>query len=143
MSSTLDRLVASGILAAEPPDAAEFEGLTRSGRIRLTDADRTDNALDSRFDLAYSAAHAFCLAAMRHAGYRPLKRYIVFQALPDTLGLGPQVWRVLDKCHNARNRTEYEGAMDVDERLLNDLIDATKVTASAVRKLTPIGGRKR
>ena len=137
-NSALDRLVESGSIAAEPPDSAEFEGLTRSGRIRLQDAGRTANALDSRFDLAYSAAHAYCLAAMRHAGYRALKRYIVFQALPHTLGLGPEVWRVLDKCHSARNRTEYEGAMDVDVRLLNDLIAATKTVASAVEKLTPL-----
>jgi len=32
-----------------------------------------------------------------------------FQVLPDTLGLGPEVWRVLSKCHDMRNRTEYEG----------------------------------
>ena len=33
------------------------------------------------------------------------------QLLPDTLGLGPEVWRVLSKCHDMRNRTEYEGAL--------------------------------
>ena len=26
-----------------------------------------------------------------------------------TLGLGPEVWRVLAKCHDMRNRSEYEG----------------------------------
>ena len=46
--------------------------------------------------------------------------------LPDTLGLGPEVWRVLSKCHDIRNRTEYEGALDVDERLLLDLIGACR-----------------
>src|SRR5262245_33974305 len=29
----------------------------------------------------------------RHSGYRPANRYIVFQVLPHTLGLGPEVWR--------------------------------------------------
>ena len=95
------------------PRCEEFAGLVRSGLARLKDAENAANSLDSRFDLAYSAAHALCLAALRHHGFRPSKRYIVFQVLPDTLGLGPEVWRVLSKCHDMRNRTEYEGAIDV------------------------------
>ena len=72
--STLDRLA---VLAKEPPDAKEFAGLVRSGLARLKDAENEANSLDSRFDLAYSAAHALCLAALRHHGFRPSKRYIV------------------------------------------------------------------
>ena len=49
--------------------------------------------------------------------------------LPDTLGLGPEVWRVLSKCHDMRNRTEYEGALDVDDRLVSDLIAACRKVA--------------
>lgn len=93
------------MLAKEAPDAKEFAGLVRSGLARLRDADRTANSLDSRFDLAYSGAHALCLAALRHRGFRPAKRYIVFQVLPDTLGLGPDVWRVLSKCHDEKPTT--------------------------------------
>ena len=95
-------------------------------------AENTSLSLDSRFDLAYSAAHALCLAALRHHGYRPSKRYVVFQVLPDTLGLGPNVWRVLAKCHDMRNRTEYQGAVDVDERLVADLLTATRKVAEQV-----------
>ena len=112
----------SEILAKEPPDANEFAGLVRSGLARLKDAENDANSLESRFDLAYSAAHALCLAALRHCGFRPSKRYIVFQVLPDTLGLGPEVWRVLSKCHDMRNRMEDQGAVDVDERLVADLM---------------------
>ena len=86
----------------------EFDGLVHSGLARLKDAENEANSLESRFDLAYGAAHALCLAALRHHGFRPSKQYIVFQVLPDTLGLGPEVWRVLSKCHDTRNRTEYE-----------------------------------
>ena len=43
-------------------------------------------------------------------------------AANTTLGLGPEVWRVLDLCHNKRNLGEYEGMMDVDARLVTDLI---------------------
>jgi len=96
------------------------------------------NALESRFDLAYNASHSLCLAALRRAGFRPTNRYIVFQVLPHTLGLGPEVWRVLAKCHDVRNRGEYEGDLYVDERLLADLIAACKTVAAALDKLPPI-----
>jgi hypothetical protein len=66
-----------------------------------------------------------CLAALRHHGFGASKRCIVVQVLPDTLALGPEVWRVLSKCHDMRNRTEYEGALDVDDRLVLDLIGAS------------------
>jgi hypothetical protein len=136
--SPLERLAGPGnVLTTEAPDAKEFAGLVRSGLARLTDAERESNSLDSRFDLAYSAAHALCLAALRHHGFRSSKRYIVFQVLPDTLGLGPEVWRVLSKAHDTRNRTEYEGAIDVDERLLTDLISACRIVADRVKQLPP------
>ncbi|WP_291185050.1 hypothetical protein [Dokdonella sp.] len=83
----------SGPLVSEPPDDAEIAGLVRSGRLRLADARNPSLSLDSRFDLAYNAAHALSLAALRSRGYRARHRYIVFQALPHTLGLGPGVWR--------------------------------------------------
>lgn len=122
----------------EPTDAKEFDGLLRSGLARLKDAENKTNSLDGRFDLACSAAHALCLAALRHHGFRPSKRYIVFQVLPDTLGVGPEVWRVLSKCHDSRNRTEYEGALDVDDRLVSDLISACREVASKVSQLPPL-----
>lgn len=59
MTSALENLCGPGKpLVAEPPDAKEFEGLQRSGRLRLTDAGNTQLSLESRFDLAYNAAHA-------------------------------------------------------------------------------------
>jgi hypothetical protein len=137
--SPLDRLAGpGGVLAKEAPDAKEFDGLVRSGLARLKDGENDANSLESRFDLAYGAAHALCLAALRYHGYRPSKRYIVFQVLPDTLGLGPEVWRVLSKCHDMRNRTEYEGALDVDERLVTDLIGACRKVAARIKALPPI-----
>jgi len=121
-------------LKAEPPDAAESTGLLRTGRARLHDAANPALSLESRFDLAYNAAHALCLAALRRKGYRPSQRYIVFQLLPHTLGLGPEVWRVLDKCHNTRNLGEYEGLLDIDEGLVTSLIEAAQQVDRALRR---------
>jgi len=125
------------MLAKEPPDRAEYLGLIRSGQARLADARRAANSLAGRFDLAYNAAHALCLAALRRTGYRPSKRYIVFQVLPHTLGLGPEVWRVLDRAHNVRNRSEYEGDLSIDERLLAAVIEACEAVSAALDALPP------
>jgi hypothetical protein len=123
MSSALENLCGPGKpLKPEPPDEAEIAGLLRSTQARLKDAARMDLALDSRFDLAYGAAHALCVAALRHSGYRASQRYIVFQLLPHTLGLGPEVWRVLSRCHDLRNLAEYEGELQVTEELLQELL---------------------
>ena len=69
-SSPLDNLVRIGQLKAEPPAQTEFDGLVRSGLVRLTDAKNSALSLESRFDLAYNAAHALSLAALRWHGYR-------------------------------------------------------------------------
>ena len=125
-------------LRAEPPDKREFEGLVRSGHARLRDALNESLSIESRFDLAYNAAHAFSLAALRWHGYRSSNRYVVFQLLPHTLDLGPAVWRVLDKCHNIRNLGEYEGDLNVDERIVIDLVTACQAVADRVDALSPL-----
>jgi hypothetical protein len=42
------------------------------------------------------------------------------------------VWRVLDLCHNKRNLGEYEGLLEVDERLVGDLITAAQSVEAAL-----------
>lgn len=135
MNSPLENLSGPGKpLALEPPDSTELAGLLRSGRARLADARNETLSLESRFDLAYNAAHALCLVALRRHGYRPRHRYIVFQSLPHTLGLGPEVWRVLAKAHDLRNLAEYEGHLDVEERLVLDVIGACELVTSNLEK---------
>lgn len=138
MTSAFENLCGPGKpLKAEPFDADEFAGLKRSGSARLKDAAIASLSLESRFDLAYNAAHAFCFAALRWHGYRSGNRYIVFQLLPHTLGLGPEVWRVLAKCHELRNRGEYEGDLNIDERIVTDLLAACRAVAVKVQALAP------
>ena len=110
----------------------------RSGLARLTDAGNNALSLESRFDLGYNAAHALSLAALRWHGYRSGNRYIVFQVLPHTVGLGPEVWRVLSKCHDIRNLGEYEGDLNVDERIVTDLLVACRSVAARVEALAPL-----
>lgn len=137
-SDNLENLVKVGQLKREAGDAREFAGLLRSAQTRLTDAHNHQLAIESRFDLAYNAAHALALAALRWHGYRSDKRYTVFQCVPHTLGLGPEVWRVLALCHDRRNLAEYEGYLEVDEQLVADLLKATDTLLSKVETLEPL-----
>lgn len=136
-SPELENLVRIGQLKREPPAAGEVDGLRRSGEARLADAGKRDLSAESRFDLAYNAAHALALAALRRLGYRPDNRYIVFQALAHTLGLKPAIWRVLAKGHENRNLAEYQGGLEIDERLVADMVDAAKAVLVALRSATP------
>jgi hypothetical protein len=134
-SDPLARLAAAKQLKAEPPSRKEFEGLLRLGRTRLEGARVSKLALEARFDLAYGAAHALSLAALRWHGYRSESRYLVFQCLPHTLGLGPEHWRVLALCHDRRNAAEYSGEFDVDEKLMVQLVKATDAVLQKVAAL--------
>lgn len=136
-SAELDNLVRIGKLKREPPSPRELSGLLASARTRLADAGRGDLAFDSRFDLAYNAAHALALFAMRRLGYRSDNRYLVFQCLPHSAGLPVESWRVLAKAHERRNLAEYEGHLERDDRLLMDLVAAATALRLAVEALPP------
>ena len=131
----LDNLVRIGQLKAEPAAASELRGLARSGIRRLDDAAREDLSIESRFDLAYNAAHALALAALRFRGYRSESRYLVFQCLQHTLDLPTVEWRVLDEAHRKRNLAEYEGEMDVEEQLVAALLRVAREVATRVVNL--------
>lgn len=134
-SPELDNLVRIGQLKAEPYAQSEFDGLVRSGSVRLKDAQDARLSPESRFDLAYNAAHAFSLAALRRHGYRSESRYIVFQCLTHTLNLPAEQWRVLEQSHRKRNLAEYEGDGVVDEALLAALI---RITIAVFDRLTTL-----
>lgn len=136
-SAELENLVRIGGLKREPPSRREFDGLLRSGKARLADSANTELAIESRFDLAYNAAHALALAALRRLGYRSGNRHLVFQALAHTADLPAPIWRVLSKCHERRNLAEYEGLLDVDERLVADLLLAARALLDALCALPP------
>ena len=137
-SDALENLARAGKLKAEPAAQSEFDGMLRSGIARLRDAQNTQLSNDSRFDLAYGAAHALSLAALRWHGFRSDNRYLVFQCLPHTLQLAAEQWRVLDRAHRKRNLAEYEGDLDIDAELLAALIRVTNEVAKRVSALGPV-----
>ena len=127
-------------LKPEPPDPQEIRRLVAVAETWLADSARTELSSETRFVLAYGAAHAVCVAALRRLGYRTEKRYLVFQLLPTTLGLGPEVWRVLDKAHEKRNLLEYEGMTDIEPQLLTDTLQAATAVLKAWQDATALRG---
>jgi hypothetical protein len=123
---TLENLLKIGKIRKEPFDQQEHDGLYISARDRLTDSQNTSLSFSSRFDLAYSAAHGLALVALRKAGYRTDKRYLVFHCLNYTTNLSNVSVRIFARCHELRNLSEYEGYFDPDEQLLRELITQTK-----------------
>lgn len=134
----LDNLVKTHLLQREPPDQAEFDGMVTAAATKLADVKLLGLSTDSQFSLAYGAAHALALAALRWHGYRSDKRYLVFQCLKHTLQFEDAQWRVLDQCHRRRNLAEYEGHLDIDEKLLAELIALSEELLQRVRSLGPI-----
>lgn len=130
----LDNLVTVGQLKAESASDQEIAALIGSGLARLHDAGNETLSIESRFDLAYNAAHALSLAALRKAGYRAANRYIVFQCLKHTADLPNEQWRILDQAHRKRNLAEYEGHLDIDTNLLTALIRSTQIVAERVQR---------
>jgi hypothetical protein len=120
----LDNLVAIRKLRVEPALRAEFEGMIRSARKRLADAQNEELEADSQFDLAYGAAHRLALAALRQHGYRS----------EDRISADLQIFL---RAQNERNLAEYEGRTEIDEQLLADVIRCTKKLDAAVGKLKP------
>jgi hypothetical protein len=131
----LENLVRIHQLNKEAADKREFDGLVNAASDRLNDAENSSLSYASRFDLAYSAAHGLALAALRAAGYRSDRRYIVFQCLIHTTTINKKYIRLFSKCHEKRNLAEYEGHFKADEQLLSELLTCTKELRRIVYKL--------
>ena len=134
----LDNLVKINKLKHEPPDQKEFDGMIASAKRSLKDANVKGLSVAGSFTLVYGAAHAISIAAMRWHGYRSDNRYLVFQCLKQTVGLEDVKWRILDKCHNARNLAEYEGCLEISPQLVKELIDITKELVELTDSLGPV-----
>lgn len=139
MSSSLQNLARAKQLNAEPPSATQIGRLLKSAETQLADSRNTALAAHSRFSLAYNAAHAFALAALRAAGYRPSSaghRKIVFQVLGATAGAPPALWLALDRYHDRRNASEYEGAPPASAVEAEDIIRlATELRGLALARV--------
>ncbi|MFO8024310.1 hypothetical protein [Thiohalophilus sp.] len=115
-----------------------MKGWSHQAKRRLKDAQVEALSEESRFLLAYDAAHTLATAALRWHGYRSENRYLVFQCTQHTVGLDKAKWLVLDKCHKQRNLAEYEGQLDVNRQLLLELTEITTELLELAEALGPV-----
>ena len=111
---TLQNLLKIGRLKAHEPNAAEVQRLLASIKRNLVDAAAAGISDETRFDAAYKAVMQCALVAMLAAGYRPAANepghhQTLIQSLPLTLGVGNDVWVVLDALRRQRNANDYTG----------------------------------
>jgi hypothetical protein len=134
-NENLENLLKIGKLKVDSSTDDEVRGLIQRGLVKIEDYKHPGLSIETRFDVIYGAAHAFCLAALKNAGYRSESRYIVFQCAQHTIGLEPEYWRVMSDAHRQRNVAEYEGYIDVNEQLLEALVRVVDIVAERVQEL--------
>lgn len=129
-NKNLQNLEKVGALKPEPTSKQEISGFLGGASDYLRDSNHAGLSPPSRFKLAYDAAHALALAALRANDYRPSQgpghRKIVFQSLAHTIGAPDALWRTLDKYHDKRNAKEYGGLIQVSPTEATDMVDTTK-----------------
>jgi hypothetical protein len=134
----LQNLVDRKILHEEPASPVEVQGLLSSAADFLADARRKDNSEATRFNVAYEAAHAIALAAMRALDLRPAQgpghRAIVFNVLDCTTAAKPEIHVPLSKAHDKRNKLTYDGLTTFSSAELDELIERTEMLEKLVRQ---------
>jgi hypothetical protein len=111
---TLQNLLRIGRLKEHTPVAAEIRRLLAAIDRNLGDADIKENSNETRLDVAYKVIMQASLVAMLCAGYQPSTsepshHQTMIQSLPLTLGVGSEVWVVLDAMRQLRNANDYTG----------------------------------
>lgn len=137
--ASLQRLAEAGRLKLEPAADEEIAGLLGVAATSLADARRSGLSVQGKFQLAYGAAHALALAALRAQGFRPARgeghRAIVFQALPHTADAPPEAWVSLDKAHRKRNDLEYNAIAAFSRSEADSLVELAAALDTRVRAM--------
>jgi hypothetical protein len=134
----LENLVRTGQLIPEPTSVEEISGFLLRAEQQLIDARTASLSATSRFSLAYDAAHAFALVALRTHGYRPGRglghRIVVFSTLVHTVSSPAPECAVLLRYHTKRNSSEYAGLVNASEADARDLVEVAGSLGERVRK---------
>jgi hypothetical protein len=82
--------------------------------------------LDDEADVGSSVSSASALMSSSHP------HPSVTQSLANKFNIA----RILDKAHQLRNLGEYEGDLNIDERIVTDLVDACRKVAATLEQQT-------
>ena len=127
MSAELNNLVNLGKLQPQPPRKSEIDGILQRAAEFLEGAQNASGPLSVRFSLAYSAAHAIALGALRMAGYRPAYRGVAFQCIVHVIPCSDDEAETLITAHEIRNNVEYDGLPDPHPGFVEDLLKVTRM----------------
>ena len=136
--SPLHRLGGPGKCSRDgAPDAKEFAGLVRSGLARLKDAENTANSLGGQIR---SRVHALTRCAWRRWASRvpASRRYMSFRCSRTHWASDPKCGESCRSATTCGIGRSTKVTLDVDERLVGDLIGACRNVAGKVRQLPPI-----
>jgi hypothetical protein len=133
---SLENLVKINKLNPHVSNAVEVGRLLAAARRNVADSAVAGISDETRFDAAYKAIMQCAVVGLYANGYRPSTttpghHQTVIQCLEPTMGVAPEVWRVLDALRKKRNLNDYGG----------DLIEPASLTeciaqAKALLKLT-------
>jgi len=131
LTEQLEGYEKSGQLARHAAPIPEIKQHIDTASKWLTDAQRSQNSLETRFSVANSAGHGLLMAAIKMKGFRPTgergHRQILYQLLDALLPAATHSKKTLSDAHKARNRAEYDGDdLEVTQGQVDDVIDAVK-----------------
>jgi len=116
-----------GLLEVVPASPKLRAQMLQAARTRLTDALRTENSLETRFDCAYNTIRTVADAALLAQGHPPFTskpghHQTTLQCLAQTLDVDQVEIRVLDGLRKQRNLSDYDGE-PVSQALLSECVE--------------------
>jgi hypothetical protein len=126
---TLANLVGKGLEKAETDADEVARYLEKIGR-KLEDSKRTDNYLDTRFDIAFEALLQIAICALRVNGYRTTSaaghQQVAIQLLPKSIGIETGSVRLLDEYRKKRSLGLYQADFEPSEKEVKAVIEAVE-----------------
>ncbi len=113
---SLENLVKINKLSPHVSNATEVGRLLAASRRNVADSSVAMISDETRFDAAYKAIMQCGLVGLLANNYRlstttPGHHQTVIQCLELTMGVPPEVWRVLDALRKKRNLNDYGGGL--------------------------------
>lgn len=127
---SLENLVKINKLNPHVSNAQEVGRLLAAAARNVTDSVAAGISDETRFDAAYKAIMQCAVIGLFANGYRPSTttpghHQTVIQCLELTMGVTPEVWRVLDALRKKRNLNDYGGNL-IESASLTECINQAK-----------------
>lgn len=111
---SLENLLKINQLQRHTTTAQEVQRLLAAASRNLTDSGVEGLSDETRFDAAYKAIMQCAMVGLLANGFRPSTttpghHQTMIQSLGYTLGVGTEVWIVLDSLRKKRNLSDYSG----------------------------------